>query len=105
MAAGIPVLSTPFGARGLDIVDGVQGRLAPLIEFPRVMEEMRNQDENLIATMVEAARRHAAVHFSWEVIAHPLVAALHGIRPPRGQLAFRAVGQDDIGEGTVLPYN
>jgi glycosyltransferase involved in cell wall biosynthesis len=102
MAAGIPVLSTPFGARGLDIVDGIQGRLAPLIEFPRVLEEMRNQDENLMATMVEAAREHASVHFSWEVIAHPLIAALHGIGPPRGRSAFTAVGQDDIGEGTVL---
>jgi glycosyltransferase involved in cell wall biosynthesis len=92
MAAGMPTLSTPFGARGLDIVDGLQGRLAPLIEFPRVIEEIRNQDDNVLAMIVEAGRTHAASRFSWEVIAHPLLAALHGIRPHKAQSALAARG-------------
>ena len=76
MAAGIPVLSTPFGARGLGMSDGVHGRLAPLIELPRLIEEIRSQDNNVTAVMVETARQHVAEHFSWEVIARKLLTAM-----------------------------
>jgi len=83
MAAGTPVLSTPFGARGLDITDGIQARLAPLTEFPRVIEELRNEDDNIMATMVEAARQHAASRFSWEVIAKTLLDAMQQLHESR----------------------
>jgi glycosyltransferase involved in cell wall biosynthesis len=73
MAAGVPVLTTAFGARGLLIEDGIHVRVARLVDFPRVIEEMRQQDENLLATMVEAGRAHATSHFSWEVIARKLL--------------------------------
>lgn len=80
MAAGTPVLSTPFGARGLDLADRVHGRLAPLIEFPRVLEEMRNEDDNVTAATVEAARKHVAERFSWEVIARGFLTAMQSRR-------------------------
>jgi glycosyltransferase involved in cell wall biosynthesis len=72
MAAGVPVLSTPFGARGLGLQDRTHARLAPVIEFPRVIEEMRDEEASVIASMVERARAHVRTHFSWEVIAREL---------------------------------
>jgi glycosyltransferase involved in cell wall biosynthesis len=83
MAAGVPLLSTPFGARGLDLENRVHARLAPLIKFPRVIEEMRNQDDQVTATMVETARGHAVLHFAWDVIARALMARLQDSRRPK----------------------
>lgn len=90
MAAGTPVLSTSFGARGLDMVDGVQGRLAPLIEFPRVIEEMRNQHEDTMTTMVETARQHVALRFSWEVIARDFLDAMLALHERTRKRPMRA---------------
>jgi glycosyltransferase involved in cell wall biosynthesis len=92
MAAGAPVLSTVFGARGLDVVDGIQGRLAPLIEFPRVIEEIRNQDTNVMACLVEAAREHVEFHFSWKVIARRLLTAMQMLHSSTIQGSGRPVG-------------
>ncbi|MGO9094324.1 MAG: glycosyltransferase family 4 protein [Bryobacteraceae bacterium] len=83
MAAGVPLLSTPFGARGLDLENRVQARLAPLIEFPRVIEEMRGQDDEVTATMVETARGYAATRFSWDVIGRGLMERLLSSRHPK----------------------
>jgi glycosyltransferase involved in cell wall biosynthesis len=85
MGAGVPVLSTKFGARGLDIENGIHARIAALTDFPRAIEEMRNQDETVTATMVEAARSHAATRFSWDVIARKFAAALRNPRRPGEQ--------------------
>jgi glycosyltransferase involved in cell wall biosynthesis len=76
MAAGVPVLSTPFGARGLGLQDRTHARLAPVIEFPRVIEEMRTEEASVIASMVERAQAHVMGHFSWEVIARQLLERL-----------------------------
>jgi glycosyltransferase involved in cell wall biosynthesis len=73
MAAGVPVLSTAFGARGLGLEDRIQVRLAPISEFPRVIEDIRTQDPGISAAMVERARAHVAERFSWEVIAQHLL--------------------------------
>jgi len=55
MAAGVPLLSTPFGAR---IGPGEPGPrpTGAVDQVPRVIEEMRNQDDQVTATMVETAR-------------------------------------------------
>jgi glycosyltransferase involved in cell wall biosynthesis len=92
MAAGIPVLTTSFGARGLLIKDGIHARIARLSDFPSVIQEMRNQDDKVTAMMVEAARSYVAEHFSWSSIAHPLLAALQDISPARKPRSLAAVG-------------
>jgi glycosyltransferase involved in cell wall biosynthesis len=76
MAAGVPVLSTLFGARGLGIEDGTHARLASLIEFPRVIEEMRTQPQEATASMVKRARTYIEKQFSWQVIGHDLLERL-----------------------------
>jgi glycosyltransferase involved in cell wall biosynthesis len=83
MAAGVPVLSTRFGARGLGVEDRTHARLAPLIEFPRVIEEMRAQPEEATASMVQRARSYVEKQFSWQVIGDDLLKRL--MRPETEQ--------------------
>jgi len=90
MGAGVPILSTKFGARGLDIENGVHARIAALTDFPRAIDEIRKQDETVTATMVEAARGHAASGFSWDVIGRRFAVALHDQRRSREQAASAA---------------
>jgi glycosyltransferase involved in cell wall biosynthesis len=92
MAAGVPVLTTAFGARGLHIEDGCHARVARLSDFRGIIEEMRNQPVDILAPMVERARSYAADHFSWAAIAQPLLAALHDIDSPRELNALAAPG-------------
>jgi glycosyltransferase involved in cell wall biosynthesis len=83
MAAGVPVLTTAFGARGLQIEDGCHARVARLPDFPGIIEEMRNQHVDTVTSMVERAHSYAADHFSWAAIAQRLLAALHDVDRPR----------------------
>jgi glycosyltransferase involved in cell wall biosynthesis len=92
MAAGVPVLTTAFGARGLLIEDGRHVRLSRVSDFPRIIEEMRNQQLDGMASMVERAREHSADHFSWAVIARPLMEALYNRNPALEPKAFVAMG-------------
>ena len=92
MAAGIPVLTTAFGARGLCVQDRLHARVARLVDFPGVIEEIRKQEDKVTETMVVAARDYVAEHFSWKVIAQPLLAALCDIRAAREPKALAAAG-------------
>lgn len=69
MAAGIPTLSTPFGARGLNLCDGRNANIAPLFEFPETIERSRKADPAETAALIERGREHVVSEFSWRVIA------------------------------------
>ncbi len=76
MAAGVPVLSTPFGARGLDLEDREHAWLAPLDEFPVVIPKIMDMSATTLKAMVRRARDHAVRLFAWEVVAEHLTSAL-----------------------------
>ena len=76
MAAGIPVITTPFGARGLGLRDAVHVRMAPLTEFPGAIGHLRMESEERLAARVEAARLYTTACFSWDVIAGRVESAL-----------------------------
>ncbi len=79
MAAGIPTLTTPFGARGLNIENGVTTHIAPLIAFPQVIERLRQASPGETAALIERARNHVVGQFSWRVIADRFAATLRGL--------------------------
>ncbi len=76
MAAGTPVLSTPFGARGLDFRPGEHLLLAPLAHFPRAIESARQAGPAALAPLT--ARAHALVEsqYCWDKIAARLAQSL-----------------------------
>lgn len=78
LAAGIPTLSTPFGARGLSLTDGETVILANIPEMKTKLLDLATklQDNAFASTITEQGRQHVCEHFSWTSIADGLVAKL-----------------------------
>lgn len=79
-AAGVPVVSTRFGARGLGIRSGEHYLAAEPDDFGEVLRQIRNAPEGELDAMVQCARTHVELHLSWSAIAEGLLATL----PHRG---------------------
>ena len=75
-AAGTPVVSTAFGARGLGVRAGEQYIEAEPWSFAAGIRELAAMAPEQIVQMTEAARRHVERHLSWPVIARALAAEL-----------------------------
>lgn len=73
--SGTPVISTPFGARGLGVRAGEHFIEAQPVGFPSALRRVRGLDFGVIDSMVGAARRHIEP-FSWAAIATELLAEL-----------------------------
>lgn len=68
-SAGVPVLSTPFGARGLEVEEGTHVILAE----PELMaERLESWDSKAAGEMAARARTLAETRYCWDVIAAPL---------------------------------
>lgn len=72
-AAGLPVVSTPFGARGIDARDGREALLRPLDGFAAAIAELGGGEASARASIIEAAYALARDRYSWEAIAARLV--------------------------------
>jgi glycosyltransferase involved in cell wall biosynthesis len=77
-SAGIPVISTEFGARGLGVQPGTHYLQAEPQGFPRALTALRGLDLEARARMVDDARRHVEQRMSWEVVSAELLQALDG---------------------------
>lgn len=66
-AYGLPVVTTPFGARGLQLQNGVEAIIAPLDEFVAVVQDLK-RNESLRARIAEMARRLVENRYSWNVV-------------------------------------
>ena len=67
LAAGVPVLSTPFGARGLDVVDGEHLVLAEPGDWPEALDRML-ADTDGIDHRTRAGRDLVEEHYSWPAL-------------------------------------
>lgn len=74
-AAGIPVVSTPFGARGLGLDSGEHALLCPLDEFADAIRGLMANVARRDA-MVAAAYQLVLQRFSWDTIADSLMATI-----------------------------
>ena len=78
MAAGIPVISTPFGARGLKIRPDEHYIQGSINELPAQLARIAALDEGALATMITAARRLVEQEYSWSVIADRFLKEIEG---------------------------
>jgi len=78
-AAGVPVLSTPFGARGLAVTDRAHAFIAPIEGFGGALQDLIALPERDKAAMIDAARAHVAEGFAWDVIARRFSARLRDL--------------------------
>lgn len=75
LAAGIPVVSTPLGARGLDLVAGAHFSVAPVEEFPAVIARLLGEPAEAHA-MARDARQVMIERYDWRVLARRFRAGL-----------------------------
>jgi len=68
LGSGLPIVSTPVGARGLDLTDGLNAFIASPAELPRTLTEIARDIPRRRAVGL-AARRHATAYFQWPTIA------------------------------------
>lgn len=69
-AAGIPVISTPHGVRGLDFNDQID--IVSLGQFPDAIARLRRK-WNELEGRIEKAKDHVTANFDWAVIARNFI--------------------------------
>lgn len=69
MAAGVPVISTEFGARGLNIINGEHFLCAPTNDLHTTLSQMGSMGETDLEALILAARTRVEEEYSWSVIA------------------------------------
>lgn len=77
-AAGAPVISTSFGARGLGVLDGEHYVCADPWSVSVAVRRLAEMRPERVAEMTAAARAHVERHLSWQTIAARLVGELTG---------------------------
>lgn len=80
LAVGTPVVSTPFGARGIDVVDGEHLRFAEPDRFGAVVAEVL-ADPAGAQTRAEAARALVSERYSWDRLGSALAGVVSDIVP------------------------
>lgn len=80
LGAGIPMVSTPEGVRGLDLEAGVHCEIAARPDFVQAICRLRD-DAARCSALAAAGRAWALAHFSWDRIATDLQRQL-GESPP-----------------------
>ena len=74
-AAGIPVVSTPLGARGLAVEHGVHLEVAELADFPAAIDSLVG-DTDRAAEMAGRARSVVEEQYDWAALGHRLSAEI-----------------------------
>jgi glycosyltransferase involved in cell wall biosynthesis len=84
LAAGLPVVSTEIGARGLDLGPTSQARIVPLERFGVAIQDVLQEPAEEADRRAREARRHVEQRFDWAVVSRPLVGAVRSDlgRPP-----------------------
>ena len=68
MAAGLPVISTPVGARGLDLEDSKNALICEISDFPEKISRIL-EDRKLYTEIRNNGRKHVEDKFDWKKIA------------------------------------
>jgi glycosyltransferase involved in cell wall biosynthesis len=79
LAAGVPVISTHVGARGLSLDPERHVRVVTPGEFGAAIRAILSEPLEVAAPRAERARRHVEEHFDWEVVARQLLLAVEAL--------------------------
>ncbi|MBI5453467.1 MAG: glycosyltransferase family 4 protein [Deltaproteobacteria bacterium] len=83
MAAGLPVISTRLGTRGIDVIDGKEALVCPLEDFEGSVKRLMN-DGDLARALGENARKVALERFDWKVISKKLADVITEVMAGKG---------------------
>jgi glycosyltransferase involved in cell wall biosynthesis len=84
LAAGVPLVSTPVGVRGLEIRPGIDAEICPVEEMPSRAAALRDSPPRRVALAI-AGRRVAEDRYGWAVAAGDASAALTELCQQREQ--------------------
>ena len=76
MAAGIPVISTAFGARGIEMTPGTHYIEAEVAGLTSALSELANMRPSDVEALINSAKKETEATYSWHVIADTFVADL-----------------------------
>jgi glycosyltransferase involved in cell wall biosynthesis len=76
MAAGIPVISTPIGARGIDIDNYQHAIITEIDEFPNEISRLLN-DKNLYDKLSISGRKLINEKYDWKIIANSMIETIN----------------------------
>jgi len=76
MAAGIPVISTPIGARGIDIIDHQHALVCEILEFPNQISCLLG-DKNLYNKLSVNGRNLIKEKYEWKTIACSIIVTIN----------------------------
>jgi glycosyltransferase involved in cell wall biosynthesis len=88
LAAGVPVVSTPFGARGVDVVDGEHLRFAPPDRFADGVEAVL-ADPAAAARRAVAGRELARSGYGWDALGARLAQVIETVTGTAPRAAAR----------------
>lgn len=80
-AAGIPVISTATGARGLDVRDEDHLLIRPIEAMAATIESCLSQPEHM-ARITQTARKHVEEYFDWRAIAEKVMLSIKNAPRP-----------------------
>jgi glycosyltransferase involved in cell wall biosynthesis len=75
-AAGVPIITTALGVRGLGFQDHRDLFVEEIGDFPERIESIRSGPLALLQGMAERARQHVTKYFDWRGISRRLLASL-----------------------------
>jgi glycosyltransferase involved in cell wall biosynthesis len=78
MAAGLPVVSTEVGARGIDLENGIHAIICDIDMFPEKISDIIN-DNNLSESLSSSGRELVTGRYGWKEIAGSMAEAIHEI--------------------------
>jgi glycosyltransferase involved in cell wall biosynthesis len=78
LAATLPMLSTPLGARGLDLISNDHALIADIDQFPGAFRELA-ANSALRSRLAASGRRHVVRRFSWDAIAQRAASAITAV--------------------------
>jgi glycosyltransferase involved in cell wall biosynthesis len=78
MAAGLPVVSTAVGARGIDLKNGIHAVICGVDEFPAKISEILN-DNKLSEFLSSNGRELVKAHYGWKEIAESMAEAINTV--------------------------
>jgi glycosyltransferase involved in cell wall biosynthesis len=67
LAHGLPVVATPFGARGIEIKDGTHALIREISQFPQALKALKESAE-MRRRLAQNAQRLVEERYSWEAI-------------------------------------
>lgn len=87
MAAGIPIISTPVGARGINLNNGIHAIVCDIDSFPNEIFNLVN-DTDLLKTLSQNGRNLAKDQYDWKNIADSMINSIEDVFEEKENLSL-----------------